>query len=190
MIHTKRSDAKLAGAKYYCTGKPCKHDHIVPRFTSSGSCVECVKRVKAAWAKANPEKALRRGRRWYAANKEKGSEITRRWQKLHPETVKEWRIKNIDKQRSYVRNRRARIRQAEGFHTSQDVLDLFEAQSGKCIYCKESLGSSFHVDHILALSRGGRNDVTNLQLCCAICNKRKAAQYHEEFLKRCEFKTV
>ena len=183
-MHTTRSEAKLAGAKYYCTGKPCKHGHMVRRFTSSGGCLTCVEAVKIRWAKENPEKRVVRGRRWFAANKEKSSAASRRWQKMHPEAVKEWNTKNAEKRRSYVRNRRARIRKAEGSHTSEDIIGLFEAQAGRCVYCKEELGPSFHVDHILPLSRGGGNDISNLQICCETCNKRKFTQRHDEFMKR------
>lgn len=48
VIHSNREDAKVAGAKYYFTGQPCKRGHIAPRYTSGFSCVECsVARHKA-----------------------------------------------------------------------------------------------------------------------------------------------
>lgn len=42
-----RREALLAGYSTYFTGKPCKHGHIAPRFTSSRQCKECSK-IKAA----------------------------------------------------------------------------------------------------------------------------------------------
>lgn len=36
--------AAIAGmSPTYFTGRPCKHEHIAPRYTSNGMCVECLK---------------------------------------------------------------------------------------------------------------------------------------------------
>lgn len=34
-------DAKSKKSKYYYTGKPCKHGHMSPRYTSSRRCTSC-----------------------------------------------------------------------------------------------------------------------------------------------------
>jgi hypothetical protein len=36
-----RTEARLAGAKTYFTGKPCKNGHVSPRYTVSGDCIAC-----------------------------------------------------------------------------------------------------------------------------------------------------
>lgn len=51
---TTRSQAKDAGAQHYFTGRPCKHGHLVDRYTVSGHCKACgaeAVRQKAAFRK-------------------------------------------------------------------------------------------------------------------------------------------
>ncbi len=54
-------------------------------------------------------------------------------------------------------------------------------QDAKCAYCKQLL-TVYHIDHKMPVSRGGTNDIENLQLTCPRCNMRKGAMTHEEYL--------
>lgn len=50
--------------------------------------------------------------------------------------------------------------------------------SERCEYClvPEALTLATHwVDHIVAEKHGGRTDVDNLALCCALCNRHKGS---------------
>ncbi|MFC1740114.1 HNH endonuclease [Pseudomonadota bacterium] len=42
--------------------------------------------------------------------------------------------------------------------------------------CGEKLGSSFHADHVLPYSKGGKTITRNGQALCERCNLRKAAK--------------
>ena len=55
-------------------------------------------------------------------------------------------------------------------------------QDGLCDYCERQLNGSYDVDHIVPLSRGGRNDWTNLAVVCEWCNNSKNAKTAEEFI--------
>lgn len=55
------------------------------------------------------------------------------------------------------------------------------AQHGRCAYCACHL-DAYHIDHKTPISRGGGNEIENLQLTCGRCNMRKGAMTHEEFL--------
>lgn len=85
-------------------------------------------------------------------------------------------------------NRRALVRNAQGFHTGKQVLELFDKQKGVCVYCKTKLNKSgnngFHADHIMPLSKGGSNDISNIQLLCSHCNLSKHNKLPELFAQR------
>lgn len=65
---------------------------------------------------------------------------------------------------------------AEGAFTSEQITDLYLKQRGKCANCGAKLGEQFHRDHKVALSKGGSNDITNIELLCGGCNTRKHAK--------------
>lgn len=58
---------------------------------------------------------------------------------------------------------------------------VFYRDRGRCVLCNcdlsnlVSLQNEENFDHLVPLARGGVNDVTNLQLSCADCNRRKSA---------------
>jgi 5-methylcytosine-specific restriction endonuclease McrA len=61
--------------------------------------------------------------------------------------------------------------------------DLYAKQGGKCHWCQDTMSLEAHVwrqrpdyatfDHLRPISRGGSNAVSNVVLCCAICNHRR-----------------
>jgi 5-methylcytosine-specific restriction endonuclease McrA len=60
--------------------------------------------------------------------------------------------------------------------TLDELKRLFEVFDGTCIYCgaKESAdGPTFHLDHIISLSEGGSNHISNLVIACPSDNLRK-----------------
>ena len=46
----------------------------------------------------------------------------------------------------------------------------------RCCGASVSTGAVLHVDHIVAVSRGGSSNASNLQTLCSACNQGKAAQ--------------
>ena len=62
---------------------------------------------------------------------------------------------------------------------------LFRAQKGKCAYCGRTHRSRYlEIDHKYPVSRGGNDEIDNLQLLCTPCNMRKGIQSDEEFRRR------
>lgn len=65
------------------------------------------------------------------------------------------------------------------------IRDLFDSQSGICAnpYCRADLSvTQFNLDHILPISKGGGNEMANLQLLCPPCDRRKYNKTSDEWM--------
>jgi 5-methylcytosine-specific restriction endonuclease McrA len=73
----------------------------------------------------------------------------------------------------YVANqrRRARLAAAPGNHTSAEWRALCRVYGGRCACCGKK--AELTADHIVPLSRGGSNDIANIQPLCKLCNSKK-----------------
>lgn len=49
---------------------------------------------------------------------------------------------------------------------------IYSRDSGKCVFCGST--EKIHIDHIIPFSKGGSNEVENLQLLCQKCNLEKS----------------
>jgi hypothetical protein len=89
------------------------------------------------------------------------------------ERAKIWRDKNPEKISQYNRNGKVKRKGAEGSHTKKDIATAYKSQAGRCAYCKKKVGSSYHVDHILPIAKGGSNFKENICISCPTCNLKK-----------------
>ncbi len=91
------------------------------------------------------------------------NEHAKKWKKSHPEFI-----------RVRMGNVRARKKGNGGNHTVKEIKELLVKQKNKCVNCLVSFKRiGYHIDHIVALANGGRNDIFNIQLLCPQCNRRK-----------------
>lgn len=75
--------------------------------------------------------------------------------------------------RVHRRRRRAREHQAPGDFTFTEVMRIYLKQGKVCAYCEQPVVGLPDPEHVLPLSRGGRNDTTNLVAACRACNTDK-----------------
>ena len=69
-------------------------------------------------------------------------------------------------------NYRARRQDAEGVVTAEDWLRILEEHNHRCYYChKRTLKMT--LDHVIPLSKGGRNSPENVVPACHRCNCKK-----------------
>lgn len=193
-----RADAAASGSKRYFSGEPCRFGHIAQRYVKRNQCVVCCAENKERWAKKYPDRALNWNlnhpermkeinNRFYANNKEKRKNNVRRCRLNKTEYYRERRAAYRKAHHAEIlaacRNRKAKLKNAGGRHSAQDVRELLVLQKHQCVYCRTSLKPGYHVDHIIPLNLGGRNDRTNLQITCARCNLRKNAKHPIEFAR-------
>lgn len=150
-------------------------------------CITCSQAACRQYRAKNIEKIKAIDKAYYEKNKDrwKEYEIKRRqspdFRRKISETQKRWYLRNKEQKNVWTRNRRAKIKGLMGTHTKQDVLNLLRLQKSLCIYCRIDIGKSFHVDHIMPVSAGGHNDVSNLQLLCKTCNLKKNNKHPQQF---------
>lgn len=183
-----RKSAKELNLIHYFTGKTCRSGHISIRYTRCSTCVECCREQTKKWAEKNPE--LRKSiSNKYASKKRKDKNFyeialqrTRDWRKS--EQVKEYQklyrknyYKNNPGQGRKEQNaRRARKANSKTNYTLEQIDDLLKKQRFRCFSCLCSVKKKYHIDHIYPLSKGGSNDITNIQILCPSCNLKKQSQ--------------
>lgn len=177
-----REAAREQGLKRYFTGTPCKRGHLSDRMTGSGHCYECQKLVADRWRKENPDK-IRSAWRGIAARMRDnhGDRIrdTARQRYATDATVRDarkasaakWRRENPAARKAQHQRRRSAKKSAEGSFTAADIERIRKQQKGKCACCKKR--RKLTIDHIIALSKGGSNYPSNIQLLCMSCNVAK-----------------
>jgi len=188
---TNRAEAKALSAKYYFTGKPCKHGHIALRKTK-GSCVEC---MKTEWK----ESAAKRAEYFSAYNKSKAGQAskqkyyeTNREQVIaranaRPEEIKrgykkEYKKRNPELCKALVSVRRRRHREATPLWiTAEDKLAMrnlyLQAQN-----LSRRTGERYVVDHIIPIMSQkvcGLHVPWNLQIITQVENLKKSNKFTE-----------
>lgn len=164
-------------------------------------------RARAAqWSKKNPERrrataALYRqknrdhvrakNRQWRIANRDRLQAVRSAWAAKNGEKIRKaraaWTKRNPEYARLANHRRIARRANAAGSHTQLEVAELLRRQRHLCanVACLANLRKvAKSLDHKNPLSKGGRNDLTNLQWLCAPCNYSKGAMPFDRWIER------
>lgn len=148
---------------------------------------EYSKKYKALKYQKNKPDVLEKAKSYYqkkrcavlervAQYREKNAEFVRAGHRSYYQRNKEMR-------RASNHTIRAQRSMAVGRHSKVDILKLKTLQRNKCACCRKTL-SSYHIDHIQALSKGGSNWPENLQLLCPNCNQRKSNKHPIDFMQQ------
>jgi 5-methylcytosine-specific restriction endonuclease McrA len=140
------------------------------------------------YCRSNRDWKKKKDSEYYQRHKDEFSAKAKVWRSNNQEKIKadkiRWREENRDAHRAQRRNRKARKRANGGSHTAADVAEILLMQGRKCAYCRARLkGKAYHVDHIIPLAKGGRNDRRNLQILCIQCNLSKSALDPLDFMR-------
>lgn len=141
------------------------------------------------WKLTNKDLVSRYQRAWISANRSHVRARMLAYRSWHKERIAQtgaaWRVANSNLHALYERNRRAKLRNAEGSHTKEDIDRILKAQRYRCAYCRCSIRSEKrrHIDHMTAVVNGGSNMPKNLQAACITCNLRKGKKSPEDFAR-------
>lgn len=116
----------------------------------------------------------------YTYNRSKRAKLA---QRKYNQSVKGHLSQAISRQR-----RRTRKAQAHGDYTSDEWLALCAYYDHTCLGCNEK--KPLTVDHIVPLSRGGSNDISNIQPLCINCNCEKGTDIIDYRKKKLDFKQL
>lgn len=152
--------------------KTCRSVIRTERYANSPKYKRAARARAKEWALENPDRATENRHRHYIKHKDK---IVKR--------VADWRKENPNKNREYHEKRRARINEAGGSHSAEDIQERMEEQGFMCFYCSEPLEDDYHVDHYYPISKGGSNDAENIVVACPSCNLSKNDKAPDEFMK-------
>lgn len=174
--------AKAIGAKYYFTGRPCKHGHVAKRATISGSCYECLQAAAATWASANKDRFAG----YTAAYRARNKELVRENDRLAKQAV---RKQDPEKYRTQSA---ARYRKQKLATTGQEVrpfnklptIDLLarlqEVHSGMYSYVggykSMNANAEFHCAEHDILFQAHPHNVLRGALACPRCSHTKSRQ--------------
>jgi len=137
--------------------------------------------------KKNKKRILAQQRVYSAANAERRREYHARWREnkkeAQVERVRQWRLDNPERAKEHDRATSHRRRCAIGIFTATDIARIRRLQRDRCAYCRRPLKGGGEVDHIEALSKGGTNWPSNLQLACKSCNCSKRTRDAADFAR-------
>lgn len=156
---TENTEKAKMGQKKYCAENPAKEKARYKKYRDENR-----DKVRAASKKhydSNPDKQRERVKRYHAAN---------------PDKVR---------QNSHIRRAR-KIGALVGSPTR--ILDwaksIRESKQVACYWCGlRFIGKKAHLDHIVALTKGGAHSIENLCISCPRCNQSKHAKTLEQWNK-------
>lgn len=137
-------------------------------------------RSKSRYAKYRQQERYKQiQRNWRENNRERKREHARKnMQKkrlINPEPLRnrarQWKQANHERVLTINRARASRKINAPGSHTTDQWLLLCQWFGNRCVCC--GVSGNLTADHVVPLSKGGSNDIDNLQPLCGLCNSRK-----------------
>lgn len=184
-----------ATIEYFCNDKKTKDGFRC-------YCRYCHRKVGNEWTNNNPEKSRSVSKKSYEKNKEKnqrrslnyyhdnkqdrlGYNRVYRQENTPKETNrnKKYRRTHPEITANKSRNRRARKNGNGGSHTVDDIINQLKSQKHRCYWCNKNLQTrKYHVDHVIPLSKGGKNDPSNIVISCPICNLTKGDKTLEQWI--------
>jgi 5-methylcytosine-specific restriction endonuclease McrA len=130
------------------------------------------------YANKRVEKKRAEGRAYYVANRQRLIAYQAWYSGMRPDVRRKagykYYLAHKMEYAHYTVRRRARLRSADGNYTTQEWIELCAKCDHRCLCCgRREPEIKLTVDHIIPISKGGSNSITNIQPLCGTCNNRK-----------------
>ena len=140
-------------------------------------CKACNSKHSRRWALEHPKQTAEYHRAYRSEHREAFSEYNAAWFKRVRASAA-----GVERTRNATRIQRARNR---GNTLTVAAINARVADCGPaCIYCG---GAYTDIDHVVALSKGGTDDIRNLVPCCDGCNSSKNKREWRAWFRRQRF---
>lgn len=146
----------------------------------NGMCKDCNKENSRLQRLRDREHLCELQRAWTARTSERRKPEKAAYYQLHREEIRERARSryaeeypnNPSKYLVKYHKRRAILNDNGGSYTEEEWQELCAKYGNMCLWCERKV--KLTVDHIIPISRGGTNDIDNLQPLCRSCNCRKS----------------
>lgn len=126
---------------------------------------EQISEYKKEWAADNKESVSTSRRKHYEREREEVIARSKKWAQDNPEKVRSAKANNR-------RKRRAARHASPGSFTAEEFEELCEGYGNRCLACGDT-EAILEADHVVPLTRGGSDDIGNIQPLCGSCNRKK-----------------
>ena len=126
---------------------------------------EEISEYKMNWAADNEEKAAASKLAYYEREREEVIARSKKGAESHPEKVRQAKANNL-------RKRRAARHASRGNFTVEEFKELCESYGNKCLACGDT-EAVLEADHVVPLTKGGSDNISNIQPLCGSCNRKQ-----------------
>jgi hypothetical protein len=139
---------------------------------------ERLRTVARAWRHAHLDHVKKHRNEHRRQNRERIKAVRRAYEERNRERIqtrnREYKRRDPIANRIREHRRRARKRAAGGHHTAAQWRALCDFFGNVCLCC--GAAGNLSIDHVIPISRGGNDDITNVQPLCLPCNQSKRDQ--------------
>jgi 5-methylcytosine-specific restriction endonuclease McrA len=123
-----------------------------------------ISEYKKRWAEENEAGVSASKRKYYELNRDEIIARSKMWAEDNPEKVRQTKANNS-------RKRRAARHASPGSFTAEEFEELCEGYGNRCLACGDT-EAVLEADHVVPLTRGGSEDIGNIQPLCGSCNRK------------------